>query len=84
MSQDTGGGLCTCHVLTCPICNPSNWTNPLSTPTQIPLAMPAYINIFHPSVPQGWECPRCTRIYGPVSLECFTCNQLVNLIGPKK
>lgn len=27
---------------------------------------------------KGWECPRCSRIYGPNTLECWTCNSFIN------
>ena len=23
--------------------------------------------------PQGWECPRCHRVYSPTTPMCFTC-----------
>lgn len=26
------------------------------------------------SVQQGWQCPLCSRIYGPYVQECYYCN----------
>lgn len=25
------------------------------------------------SIPQGWECPKCGRVYSPSTAMCFTC-----------
>ena len=25
------------------------------------------------SIPQGWECPKCGRVYSPSTTMCFTC-----------
>lgn len=27
-----------------------------------------------PITPEGWECPRCARVYGPHVNECESCN----------
>jgi len=96
----TGGGgkfVCNCASLVCPICHPPhNWVNPTPPSTGDwhnpigpvnPLTPTPNTGIiqFHPITPQqGWECPRCTRIYGPYAMECHACNQFVNLMGPKK
>jgi len=41
-----------------------------------------------PAMPQqGWECPKCKRIYGPNAMECWHCNNLINMFsvgGPSK
>ena len=26
-------------------------------------------------VPQGWECPKCKRVYSPTTLMCIACPQ---------
>ena len=63
---------CTCGSIHCVLCYPvkyvpsDNW-QPSDT-WKIPIS----------TMPQkGWECPKCTRVYGPAVTECWACNVLV-------
>jgi hypothetical protein len=56
----------------CQYCRPI--LNPIEQPVSIP-------NIGWPTInltPKGWECPKCSRVYAPSCMECFTCNSLIN------
>lgn len=58
---------CACGMTSgCVNCNPNGYL-PLRTFPGVPV-WPA----------QGWVCPRCTRVYGPSTLECWSCNSLIN------
>ena len=38
-----------------------------------------------PTLPnQGWECPRCKRIWGPAAVSCWNCNVLIDTYGTPK
>lgn len=50
----------------CPICNPL-----LSPPKFSPATIASM-------TPKGWECPKCSRIYAPTCMECWTCNTPIN------
>lgn len=30
------------------------------------------VNFYKPA-PQGWECPKCNRVYSPSTPMCFSC-----------
>lgn len=30
------------------------------------------------SIQQGWECPKCGRIYSPTTPECYHCNKEIS------
>lgn len=32
-----------------------------------------YIDYTHNHVPQGWECPKCKRVYSPATPMCYNC-----------
>lgn len=53
----------------CYLCIPSIHRNPNT---------PAWFPTFPPATPKGWECPRCSRVYAPTAMECWSCNVLVN------
>jgi hypothetical protein len=37
---------------------------------------------FAPFVQQGWECPKCRRVYAPFVQACQTCGNLAVTIAP--
>lgn len=54
----------------CALCNPIIRTQDALKYITYP-HVPAMVN-------QGWECPRCKRVYGPTVTECFSCNAPIN------
>lgn len=58
----------------CSMCNPIKLKSPLFVPDNG--AVPTGF-----LVQRGWECPRCSRIYSPVCLECSHCNNAINARG---
>jgi len=40
---------------------------------------PIYYNYGSGVIQQGWQCPKCQRIYAPANLECWNCNQWLSL-----
>jgi hypothetical protein len=69
--------MCTCGSLTHAFCYP------IFTPNQqiLPYPLPEKAQ---PVTLVGWECPRCTRVYGPNALECDYCNNQVGYFNPTK
>lgn len=65
---------CACGMTTgCANCNPNGWR-----PVQITPGYPTPGFGIPLLTPQGWVCPKCSRVYGPASLECWSCNTLIN------